>query len=1163
MTDTAELSAPRTVRRTLFGVPEGHDARVLLRLWEEQRKAGHGLVHVALDDVRLARLVELIAFYAPEISPIVLPGWDCLPYDRVSPNAEPVAARIRAFVELDRAREARDAPLVLTTVSAVLQKAPPPETFRHATLTLSKGQRLAPRTLETYFARNGYTRTDTVREPGEYAQRGGILDLFPPGEAEPVRIDLFGDEIDSLRGFDPLSQTSTGAVESVSLTPGAELFLDEEAIARFRAGYREAFGAVLENDPLYEAVSEARRFAGMEHWQPLFFETMSPLLDYAPGASVSLDHQADAAIAARHEQIAEFYEARSAYRKNAPKGANDAAVYKPLPPERLYLMQDAWAALRETRRVVDLSPYAPEDAKHGADMGGRRIASFADVRAQGGTPVMQAVIERARTYQAEGKRVLIAAYSAGSCERIRTMLHDQHFDQAEVVQSLSDAGAMPGAHVGLAVLGLEFGFAAPDLAVIAEQDVFGERLVQTTRRKRRKPGFLTDVSTLNVGDLIVHADHGIGRYDGLERIEVGGAPHECVRLIYDGGDKLFVPVENVDVLTRFGADQGDSALDKLGGAGWQNRKARVKKRLKDLADELMKVAAARVTHKTPPIQPPEGLYQEFAARFPYAETEDQQRAIEDVIEDLDSGQPMDRLICGDVGFGKTEVALRAALVVASAGQQVAVVVPTTLLARQHIANFKRRFAGFGLNVGGLSRLVTSTESKAIKEGLESGVIDIVIGTHALLSESIKFKNLGLVIVDEEQHFGVKQKERLKKLRANVHVLTLTATPIPRTLQLSLTGLRELSLITTPPVDRLAVRTVVLPYDPVTVREALMREHFRGGQSFYVCPRVEDIAKLEERLKDLVPELKTVSAHGQMSATMLGERMEAFDDGQFDILLATNIIESGLDIPRANTMIIHRADLFGLAQLYQLRGRIGRSKLRGYAYFTYEGEKGLGQTAQQRLHVIETLDTLGAGFQLASYDMDIRGAGNLLGEEQSGHIREVGIELYQQLLEEAVAAAKSGAKNAPEENWTPQISLGLPVLIPDDFVPDLNVRLSLYRRLADLQEEAEVDGFAAELVDRFGKLPEEVENLLKTMALKRLCRRARVERLDAGPKGAVITFRQGGPADLGKLVAWVAKKQPLVKLRPDQKLVAQAAWNDHDKRLKGVERLMRELASLSP
>jgi transcription-repair coupling factor (superfamily II helicase) len=588
----------------------------------------------------------------------------------------------------------------------------------------------------------------------------------------------------------------------------------------------------------------------------------------------------------------------------------------------------------------------------------------------------------------------------------------------------------------------------------------------------------------------------------------------------------------------------------------------VKKRLKDLAEELMKVAAARHTHKTEPIVVPEGSYQEFCARFPYAETEDQQRAIEDVLEDLDSGQPMDRLICGDVGFGKTEVALRAAMVVASAGQQVALVVPTTLLARQHLANFKKRFAGFGLAVGGLSRLVTSSETKLVKEGLESGAIDIVVGTHALLAESIAFKNLGLVIVDEEQHFGVKQKERLKKLRANVHVLTLTATPIPRTLQLSLTGLRELSLITTPPVDRLAVRTVVLPYDAVTIREGLMREHFRGGQSFYVCPRVEDIAKLEARLKELVPELKVISAHGQMSSTMLGERMTAFDDGQFDILLATNIIESGLDIPRANTMIIHRADLFGLAQLYQLRGRIGRSKLRGYAYLTYEGEKGLGQTAQQRLHVIETLDTLGAGFQLASYDMDIRGAGNLLGEEQSGHIREVGIELYQQLLEEAVAAAKNGAKAAPEESWTPQISLGLPVLIPETFVPDLNVRLSLYRRLADLHEEAEVDGFAAELVDRFGKLPEEVENLLKTMALKRLCRKARVARLDAGPKGAVITFRDGGPADLGRLIAWVAKKQPLVKLRPDQKLVAQAAWVDHDKRLAGVDRLMREMAGLA-
>jgi transcription-repair coupling factor (superfamily II helicase) len=559
---------------------------------------------------------------------------------------------------------------------------------------------------------------------------------------------------------------------------------------------------------------------------------------------------------------------------------------------------------------------------------------------------------------------------------------------------------------------------------------------------------------------------------------------------------------------------------------------------------------------------PEGIYDEFCARFPYVETDDQGRAIEEVLDDLTSGRPMDRLICGDVGFGKTEVALRAAFVAVMAGFQVAVITPTTLLCRQHYRTFSERFAGLPVRIKQLSRLVTGKDAAEVKAGIKSGTVDIVVGTHALLGKGIEFRSLGLLIVDEEQHFGVAQKERLKELRSDVHVLTLTATPIPRTLQMALSGVREMSLIATPPVDRLAVRTFVLPYDPVILREAILREHYRGGQSFYICPRIEDLDKVAGRLRELVPEIKFVMAHGQMPARQLEQAMTAFYDRQYDLLLSTSIVESGLDIPTANTIVIHRAHMFGLAQLYQLRGRIGRSKQRGYAYLTLPADRVLSPVAEKRLQVMQTLDTLGAGFTLASHDLDIRGAGNLLGEEQSGHIREVGIELYQHMLEEAVQEARGAARAVAAESWTPQINLGMPVLIPESYVADLGVRLGLYRRIAALLDRAEIDAFAAEMIDRFGPLPAEVENLLQIIAMKRLCRDAGIDKVEAGPKGAVLSFRDNKFAKPENLIAFIGKRQAVISLRPDHKLVYRQTWDNAKTRVAGVHKLMEEIARLA-
>ncbi|MEJ0062912.1 MAG: transcription-repair coupling factor [Alphaproteobacteria bacterium] len=1152
---------------TLAGCPAGHDARALGEL---ARKAGAaGLIHIATDDMRAASLADQLAFFAPDVTVLEFPAWDCLPYDRVSPSHEIIGRRIATLSDL--LHESAAPRLLLTTVSAIAQKIPLPETYRDAGLAMRPGGRLAMEALLGFLAGHGYRRAETVREAGEFAVRGGIVDLFPPGIDHAVRVDFFGDEIETIRSFDPLTQMTVGQLPALDLRPMAEIPGGEAAKEKFRSQYRALFGAVQGADPLYEAVTEGRAFPGMEHWLPLFYERLGTLFDYLPRAAVSYDTHMDESLAARQTQIDDFYQARlTLYQAEKQKRATKMAiVYKPVPPEQLYLAPAALEKMMAVHCRLQLSPFAaaPGDER-AVDCGGKLGMDFGAIRnapAPGGGEA-HGIFPALHSYfigqQKQNKRTALACYSSGARERLLVMAREQGVDMLAAVDSYDALRRLPGNAAGAIILGLDHGFVSGDLAVVTEQDLLGDRLIRAPRKRRAADQFRLELGALDLGDLVVHAEHGIGRYEGLETLHVSGAAHDCLKIIYDGGDKLFVPVENLEVLSRYSSDNSGASLDKLGGVGWQNRRARVKKRLKDMADELLKIAAARELRQGERIEAADGVFHEFCSRFPYMETDDQSQAIEDVAGDLASGKPMDRLICGDVGFGKTEVALRAAFLAAQAGLQVVVVVPTTLLARQHYQNFTRRFAGFPFRIAQLSRFVPVKDAAQTKQEARDGNVDIVIGTHALLAKDMAFKNLGLLIIDEEQHFGVKQKEKLKQLRSEVHVLTLTATPIPRTLQLALAGVRELSLIATPPVDRLAVHTFVLPYDPMVIREAIMREHFRGGQIFYVCPRIEDMAEVERGLRELVPEARMVSAHGRMSPTALEDIMTAFDAGQFDVLLSTNIVESGLDIPNANTLIIHRADMFGLGQLYQLRGRVGRGKQRAYAYFTYAPQQILAQTAQRRLEVIQTLDQLGAGFQLASHDMDIRGSGNLLGEEQSGHIREVGIELYQQMLEDAVAAARAGGAEHVERDWTPQIHLGVPVLIPETYVADLHVRLGLYRRIAGLVDQAEIDGFAAELADRFGKLPDEVENLLHTIAVKQICKQAGIDRVDVGPKGAVISFYQNSFGNPEKLIAWLNKQSGLAKMRPDQKLVLIRTWDDPAGRLRGLRRELTQLAELA-
>src|SRR5258708_1438479 len=901
---------------------------------------------------------------------------------------------------------------------------------------------------------NGYNRFSPVREPGEYAVRGGILDLFPAGLDQPVRFDFCGDQLESIRSFDAEPQGTRLDLRLLDLVPIAEFQLVTETIRRFRMGYVAAFGAPERDDLLYEAVSEGRRHPGMEHWLPLFQERMDTLFDYLGDAPVAIEPQSEDAARERFKQIVDYYEAR----REAMEHPGSGAIYKPLPPDRLYLTEDEWSKRLDETALARLTPFAvPDGSANTVDAGARAGRNFTPERADSSVNVFEAVVAHVGALQASRKKVVIALWSEGSRDRMGSMLKDHKLNNVTSVNSWRTVQATPRNEAMLAVVGMESGFETDQVAVISEQDILGDRLVRPRKASRKLDNFISEVTSLSAGDLVVHVEHGIGRFIGLQTLDVAGAPHDCLELHYAADTKLFLPVENIELLSRYGSDSANVELDRLGGSGWQARKAKLKNRIREIGVELIKIAAERHLHEAPkmPVQP--HVYDEFCARFPYEETEDQLGAINATLKDLESGRPMDRLICGDVGFGKTEVALRATFAVALDGKQVAIVVPTTLLARHPLKTFTLRFRGFPVNVAQASRLVAPKQLSQVKKGLTDGSIDIVVGTHALLGKSIKFRDLGLLIVDEEQHFGVSHKERLKQLRAQVHVLTLSATPIPLTLQLALTGVRDLSIIASPPVDRLAVRTFVAPHDPLMIREALLRERYRGGQAFYVAPRIEDLAGVKNFLEKNVPEMKVAVAHGQMAPTVIEDIMSAFYDGKYDILLSTTIIESGLDIPSANTLIVHRADMFGLAQLYQLSGRVGRAKLRAYALLTLPANRRITPQADRRLTVLQPLDTL---------------------------------------------------------------------------------------------------------VDRFGPLPQDVEYLLQVVAIKSLCRRANVERIEVGPKGAVLAFRDNIFSNPEGLIAYIGKHPEGARVRPDMKVVFFDEWDTAPERLKGATGILRALVGIA-
>ena len=1128
---------------TLASVPAGF----LPWLAADLARAAHGgtkpgrAVIIASDETAMRALADTVPLFAPEVEVLTLPAWDCLPYDRASPALRVMAERLSALNALQQPQAGPQ--LVIATANGATQRVLTPFRIRQLTRRVAEGERIDREALIGQLAALGYQRSDTVAEHGEFAVRGSLIDLFPSGEPTALRLDFFGDEIESMRRFDPIDQRTIGPAKAFTLMPASEALLDQANIRRFRERYRETFGATATGDPLYQAVSDGRRLAGMEHWLPLFEERLATVFDYLDEDDIVVrDSGVDGALESRFESVEDYFQNRTRAMQSEP------GSYRPLPPAALYLERSEWDQAVASRPNHRTSPFPEAESPRTVDFAVEAARDFAPERARNAN-IYEEVAEHIQALRRSGRKVVLASYTRGARERLSGLLEDHGVKAQKAVDSWQEAlGAKT--QPALMVLPLDHGFTTADVAILTEQDMLGDRLVRRRRRRKSADAFLAEIAALSPGDLVVHADHGIGRYEGLTSIHVGKSPHDCVAIEYAGGDKLYLPVENIELLSRYGSEsEGGASLDRLGGEAWQRRKSRMKDRIREIAGELIKVAAVRASRPAP-VAEPDSAFPQFVDRFPYEETDDQERAIADVLADLDAGKPMDRLVCGDVGFGKTEVALRAAFVVAMSGLQVALICPTTLLARQHYSNFVERLHGFPIEVGRLSRLVPAAEAKRTKEGLEKGTIDIVIGTHALLAKGLKFKRLGLVIVDEEQHFGVTHKERLKALRADVHVLTLTATPIPRTLQMAMSGLRDLSVIQTPPVDRLAIRTYVTPWDSVVIREALLREHYRGGQSFFVAPRIADLPDIEQWLREEVPEIKAVTAHGQMSATQVEERMSAFYDRKYDVLLSTSIVESGLDSPSANTLIVHRADRFGLAQLYQLRGRVGRSKVRAYAYLTTPADRLITDTATKRLGVLADLDSLGAGFQLASHDLDIRGAGNLLGDEQSGHIKEVGFELYQSMLEDAIVEMKAGGGERREE-FSPQISVDAPILIPEHYVPDLDLRMGLYRRLGDLEDKAAIEEFAAELIDRFGSLPEETSNLLKIVETKLNCKKAMIAKLDIGAKGAVVTFAPGGFPDLQGLLAYIDRLKGSAKLRPDSKLSIARDWPTPEARLHGA------------
>lgn len=1091
--------------------------------------------------------IELLKSLKCDVQIVDFPEWDCEPFALLSPSMHVQQQRIKTLSTL---LEKCEKTILVSTVYAIGQYLVPKDVLLAHQKSIKVGQSYSRSELIKIFNDNQLVRVECVYAPGEYAIRGSIIDVFPLTYNSPLRLDFFGEELEKICIFDPLTQriTQKEIMDEITLLSHSEAILNEENVQRLRQNIHIlSEGQTQEIEDLLNTIllkpSALQHHPGLEHYSPYLYEKLDSIFDYLTFDSVWYSTITDQYIVHFLKKIQDQEETRS------------------MMPQSLYWDQSAWDQLKNIQGCVFQEKVRPLWV----------VSEFLKKKNDEKWNIFLDILKNSNN-----KTFVFNSNNSVNVEKMKECLLERWDDSLRFSHDVANDGLLfldKLKHDEIIWSNLPFrvSFENSRMLYIHIDDLF-EKKMQAFGDQQKNKIFWDDFIELAPDDFVIHKQHGLGQYKGLKTIDVEGVKHDCLQLIYDAGDRLFLPVENGDLISRYGEYQENIALDKLGSALWQNRRNKAKQKIAQVADYLIKIAAQRELKKAPIFDTPQTQYEEFCARFPYVETNDQHSAIDDVLEDLRSGRPMDRLVCGDVGFGKTEIALRAAFVVAQNGKQVVVIAPTTLLCRQHYKNFCKRFEGFGFHIQQLSRLVSSKDASQIRKDIGQGKVDIVITTHAILNKTQQFSDLGLVIVDEEQHFGVKQKEKLKMLQSDVHILTLTATPIPRTLQLSLTGVRDLSLITTAPLERQPVRTIIIPFNPYIIRDGIQRELNRQGQVFFVTPRLERLPKLAEELKTMLPDARVGMAHGQLSSSDLEDVMTKFYDKEYDILLSTNIVESGIDVPNANTLIVDKVELFGLSQLYQLRGRVGRGTQTSFAYLTYESEDKLTEQAKKRLDVIRRLDSLGSGFTLASHDLDIRGAGNIMGEAQSGHIKDIGIEMYQNMLQEAILNLKQNHNIEDEmdeellEDWSPLINVGVPVLIPEDFVQDLGVRLNLYRRSSKLKHIQDAENFVNEVTNRFGNPPQEFKNLMDIITIKIYCWMANIEKIDAGNKGLTITFKNNAPKHPEKLLVFLQNskfaQKGMVKLRPDHKISFLADLSDSRLKMAWCKKIVEQLSLIN-
>ncbi len=1140
-------------QRVWGNIPKGAEAFVAHRLLEQLEAQQQFCLWVTKDTQQAIAAEHALRFFASKSGKsnetldnlIVLPDWETLPYDTFSPHEDIVSQRLSTLNKLP----SMDTGILVIPMSTLLQRLAPKRFLQANAISLVVGQQLSPQQYRRELDELGYRSVETVYQHGEYALRGAIFDIFPMGYHSPVRIELFDTEIDSLRTFDPETQRSKEKIKQINMLPAFEFPWDDASRLAFRNRWLDAFPNATVDSLILRDIKKGIKPHGIEYYAPLFFEEMATLFDYLPTHTLALlPEGADTVVEQVWHEISQRYEDRR----------HD--IQRPiLGPDKLFLrINECFSALKNYPKIS----FSHDPVEEQAGKANLSLSPLPDVsiddRAERPLAKLSGAVESFKG------RTLIIAESAGRREALQDLFKDQgfHFHPCKGWQDFASTDNSPC----LAVGGLASGFVGPDAGVqlITESEIFGQRVLQQRRRKKgseeRAEAVVKNLTELRVGAPVVHLDHGIGRYRGLETISIDAQTDEFLTLEYAGNAKLYVPVASLHLISRYsGSDESLAPLHRLGTEKWSSAKQKAMEKIHDTAAELLEVYAKREARTGFAHTPPGSAYRAFCADFPFEETLDQQVAINAVIQDMTKPQPMDRLVCGDVGFGKTEVAMRAAFLATYSGKQVAVLVPTTLLAKQHFDSFQDRFAGTAVKVEVLSRFKSGKEQTATLKRISEGKVDIIIGTHKLIQQDVKFKDLGLLIIDEEHRFGVQQKERLKAYRADVDILTLTATPIPRTLNMAMGNIRDLSIIATPPAKRLSVKTFIRERENALIREAALREILRGGQVYYLFNEVKEIEKEAAFLRDLLPEARVGVAHGQMRERELELAMSDFYHQRFNVLVCSTIIETGIDIPNANTIIIDRADKFGLAQLHQLRGRVGRSHHQAYAYLLTPEEKRLSKDAEKRLEAISASQELGAGFMLATHDLEIRGAGELLGQEQSGQIQSIGFSLYMELLEQAVNSLKEGKELSLEDNHHgTEINLRIPAIIPEDYLRDVHERLILYKRIANAKHPDELKDLQVEMIDRFGLLPQAVKNLFRQTRLKLLAQDIGITKLDAGETSGKIEFSSDTKADPLTLVQMVQKQPNVYRLEGATKLKFELSASDVESKLVEVEALLAKL-----